>query len=370
MGVRMMSVSKMAIFANDTTYTYNLRGELLERLKSLGYSIDVVSEIWNHAEDIRNIGCVIYEVSVGRRGMNPINDVKLLRGYISYIKNNNPSIVLTYNIKPTIYGAIAARFCRVPCIANITGLGNSIMNGGILRLLTTSMYRFALKKAVCVLFQNESNQKFFTEEKVYKGRSVIIPGSGVNLSKYDLIDYPADNVEIRFLFIGRVMKAKGIDELIEAMRYVKARFPNVQLDIVGGCDEDYEEVLYIAEAENLLKYYGQQNDVKPFIAQSHCTVLPSYHEGMSNVLLESAASGRPVISTDAPGCKETYDDGVSGYMCKVKNAHSLAQAMVKFVELPFEEKVTMGKNGRKKMEKEFSRNLVIQAYEREIKRFL
>jgi galacturonosyltransferase len=166
------------------------------------------------------------------------------------------------------------------------------------------------------------------------------------------------------------MKAKGIDELLEAIERVKNKYSNVQLDIVGFCEEDYSDKLKEYEKQEFIKYHGQQDDIHTFIKDCHALVLPTYHEGMANVLLEAASTGRPVLASNIPGCKETFDEGVSGLGFEVKNVDSLVKAIIKFIDLPYEEKKAMGIAGRKKMEREFDRNIVVNAYLEEINRVI
>ena len=181
------------------------------------------------------------------------------------------------------------------------------------------------------------------------------------------MNYPKDQTNINFLFIGRVMKDKGIDEFLYMAKKIKSRHPDTSFDIVGMMDGNYEQIINSAVNNGYVNYYGLQSDVKPFIQKSHCVVLPSYHEGMANVLLEAAASGRPVIASDIAGCRETFDEGVSGFACKAKSAESLVDAVEKFIKLSYDKKIQMGVAGRKKVEEQFSRQIVVNTYIKEIK---
>lgn len=357
---------RILILTNNDVGLYNFRKELLERLVEEKHEVIISLPQGELIPNLQAIGCKFIQTEFERRGMNPFADMKLLMKYRSILKAERPNIVLTYTIKPNVYGGIACRLTGRPYLANVTGLGTAIENKGLLNRLSMALYRAGLKEACCVFFQNRSNRDLFEQEKVIRGRSGLIPGSGVNLTRYDRKAYPPQDDGIRFLFVGRVMKDKGIDELLEAIKLVKGQRGDIAMDIVGGCDEDFGERLRQAEALGLIRYHGLQNNVPDYMRAAHCTILPSYHEGMANVLLESAATGRPVIATRVPGCAETFEEGITGLGCEPRDAGSLAEAMLRFIALPWEKKREMGLAGRQKMEREFDRDIVVDAYIREI----
>jgi galacturonosyltransferase len=208
----------------------------------------------------------------------------------------------------------------------------------------------------------------FIVNNIVKRKVRVLPGSGVNLIEHKFEDYPESEENIHFLFIGRIMKDKGIDELLEAARRIKQKYPNVHFELIGFCEEGYEDKLQELMNLGIIKYHGLQDDVHSFIKNSHAVILPSYHEGMSNALLEAATTGRPVIASKITGCKETFDDGISGLGFEVKNVDSLENTIIKFIELPLEKKRAMGLAGRRKMEKEFNRQIVVLAYIEEIEK--
>ncbi|MBP2070681.1 glycosyltransferase family 4 protein [Thermoanaerobacterium butyriciformans] len=359
---------KIIVLTNSGMGLYKFRKELLEELISRGNEVYISLPYDEYITKLEKISCKFIETYIDRRGINPIKDFKLLFFYLKTLKHIRPDIVLTYTIKPNIYGGIACRISNVSYIANITGLGSSIESRGFLKNITLFLYKIALKQAACVFFQNESNRLLFSTKKIIKSKYILIPGSGVNLEYHKFEPYPEHDGMINFLFIGRIMKEKGIDELLEAAKRIKEHYFNVQFDIVGGIEEDYTEKLLKYEKLGIIKYHGQQDDVHSFIKKAHAVILPSYHEGISNVLLEAASTGRPVLASRVPGCIETFDEGISGYSFEVKNIDSLVEAIVKFIELPYEKKKNMGIAGRKKIEKEFDRNIVINAYLKEINR--
>jgi glycosyltransferase involved in cell wall biosynthesis len=356
---------KILILTNAFGGLYYFRKELVEKLL-LNNEVTCVLPYDSRKDWFEEIGCKYIEVPVNRRGINPIKDLQLFFKYLKLFKEIKPDVILTYTIKPNIYGGLAATISNVPYIPNITGLGSAVSNKGLLNKFTLVLYRFSLKKAANVFFQNETNKQYLIEQGVVTGRSLLIPGSGVNLEKYSYEEYPANEKKIRLLFIGRVMKEKGIEELLEAAETIKKVFQEIIIDIVGGVEESYQEKLNEFQDRGLINYHGQQKDVKKFIKKSHAIINPSYHEGMSNVLLESASTGRPVLASNIPGCKETFDEGISGFGFKVRDVDSLVNTIIKFVELSYEQKKNMGLAGRHKMEREFNRNIIVNAYLQEI----
>ena len=223
------------------------------------------------------------------------------------------------------------------------------------------MYKVGCKKAKVVFFENAENRQIFIDEKIVREeQTCLLHGAGVNLEHFHVQDYPTDNTDTRFLFVGRVMKEKGIDELFAAMKKLVADGVPCSLDVLGGYEEDYKETIEQYEAEGWLRYHGYQSDVRPFIANCHCFVLPSWHEGMANTNLECAASGRPVITSNIHGCLEAVEDGVSGFLCERKNADNLYHVMKRFVQLPNDQRKAMGLAGRKRMEEIFDKRKVVE----------
>jgi glycosyltransferase involved in cell wall biosynthesis len=358
-------MARILILANNDIGLFKFRKELIKELVKKN-EVYVSLPDGNFISKIIDLGCNFIETPISRRGTNPITDLKLFFKYKAILKKVKPDLVLSYTIKPNVYGGLICRINHIPYISNITGLGTAINNGGVVQKITLLLYAISQKKASCVFFQNESNRQFFINKNIVKQNTRLIPGSGVNLQQYKFEQYPKDDGTIRFLFIGRIMKAKGIEELLQAAKLVKENHPNVQFDLIGSCEEDYNEQLVELNNSGIIIYHGLQEDVQSFIRKSHATILPSYHEGISNVLLESASSGRPVLASRVPGCLETFEEDISGIGFEANNVDSLKKAIIKFINLPYERKKAMGIAGRKKMEKEFDRNIVIKAYIDEI----
>lgn len=362
-------MKKILVITNSIDGLYSFRRELIEELIKNNCKTIIVSPKEDRSIYFTDIGCDVVKIPINRRGTNLIEDFKLFYQYFNIIKNLKPNIVLTYTIKPNVYGGIACRLLGIPYISNITGLGKSFENKGLIRIIALRLYKIALKKAVAVFFQNANNRNLFVGNQIAKKNiSKLIPGSGVNLNQHNFEEYPAEDGHIRLLFIGRAMKEKGIDELLKAAQIIKESYSQAEFQFVGRIEEGYETKIKELEKSGIIKHFGLQNkeNVHMFIKNSHATINPSYHEGMSNVLLESASTGRPLLASKIPGCLEAFDEGISGMGFEVKDSNSLVEVIIKFLELPYEHKKTMGLAGREKMEKEFDRNIVINAYMKEI----
>jgi glycosyltransferase involved in cell wall biosynthesis len=357
---------KILILANNDVGLFKFRKELLKELVAY-HNVYVSVPDGDFIDEIKNMGCrVRVNRWLERRGKNPLKDLKLFRHYCQIIHTIQPHVVFTYTVKPNVYGGIACRKYHIPYVANVTGLGTAIENGGLLQKITLLLYKIGLKNAQKVFFQNKENRDFMVRHGMVAGNYDVLPGSGVNIQEHYYVDYPVDDGGMIFLTIGRIMKDKGIDEILSAAETLRKEYPNCRLRLIGGFDEQYEEKVKKFQSRGVIEYIGQQKDIHPFLAESHAVIHASYHEGMSNVLLESAATGRPVIASDIPGCRETYEEGITGIGFKPKDVEDLVRALIQFVNLSYDEKKEMGRAGRKKIEKEFDRRIVIKAYQQEI----
>jgi len=353
---------RILLLSNFGMGLYKFRIELLQRLIELNHEVYVSLPNDEYVPKLVEIGCKYYETKVDRRGTNPMKDMKLIKSYVNIIKRIKADIVLTYTIKPNVYGGIACRITQTSYIPNVTGLGTAIENKGVMQKLTLGLYKIGLKKAKCVFFQNEPNRQLFIDKSIVKSETKVLPGSGVNLNQHKYEDYPSNDESIRFLYIGRIMKAKGINELLEAAKVIKGKYSNVQFDIVGFCEEGYAKELDELNRIGTINYHGQQEDIHKFIKNAHATILPSYHEGTSNVLLETASTGRPVLASNVTGCLETFKEGITGFGFEARNVDSLVNTILEFIRMPYEKKKEMGEAGRRKMERDYDRNIVIDAY--------
>lgn len=350
---------KILILANNDVGLYQFRRELIQELLK-NNEVFISLPDGDLVEPLVEMGCKFIDTPVDRRGINPIKDLKLMLRYFFMFCGNSPDLVITYTIKPNVYGGFISRILKIPYAVNITGLGTAFQNDGMLRKLVTAFYCIGLKKAKVVFFENEENLDTFVSSHIAKRNIACrLNGAGVNLDRYTIKDYPDGNIT-KFLFIGRVMKEKGVEELFAAMQMLINAGESVQLDVVGDYEEDYKEKIEQYKQEGWLYYHGYQKDVRPYIESAHCFVLPSWHEGMANTNLECASSGRPIITSNIHGCLEAVEDRVSGYLCEKKNTQDLYKKMKLFVHLSFEERKCMGLAGRKRMELFFDKKKVVE----------
>lgn len=364
-----MKKKRVLFLVNHDVVIYNFRLEVVEKLLETGYEVHISSPYGERIDDLIALGAKYHEIVIDRHGMNPVAEISLLREYQKLMKKIKPDFVLGFTIKPNIYGSIAARKAGIPFVANITGLGTAVENGGWKQKLFVKMYKFAFKDIQRVFFQNTENQKFFIDNKIAIGKHKLIPGSGVNLDRFPLRDYPnEDNGIVRFAFISRIMKEKGIDYYLAAARSIKKKYPYAEFHICGFCETEYQGKLHEFVENETVIYHGMIRDVAEFLKNIHCVVHPTYYpEGISNVLLEACASGRPIITTDRAGCREVVDNNVNGFMIPQKNEKKLIEAIERFIKISHDEKRQMGISGRNKVEKEFNRQIVVNAYTEEIK---
>lgn len=358
--LREKSNKRILVLANNDVGLYRFRKDLLVALLGAGHEVYISLPDGGFISELVQLGCRFLDTPIDRRGMNPLHDSKLFHQYRAILKKVKPDLVLTYTIKPNIYGGLACRMAHIPYAVNITGLGSAIENGGWLKKFVLTLYKPALKGARVVFFENAGNRDTLAATGVVpQGRDVVLNGAGVNLEDYPYQSYPQEGA-VRFLFVGRVMHEKGVDELFAAAKRMKQEYgDSVKFHIVGSFEEAYKPAIDELEKAGVVKYHGYQSDMKRFYALASCVVLPSYHEGMSNVLLEAAASGRPLITSDIPGCREAVEDGVSGYLCPARDADALHEAMRRFVELPESWRGEMGRRGRERMEQRFSKTAVV-----------
>ncbi len=358
--LREKSNKRILVLANNDVGLYRFRKDLLAALLGAGHEVYISLPDGGFISELVQLDCRFIDTPIERRGMNPIHDSKLFHQYRAILKEVKPDLVLTYTIKPNIYGGLACRMAHIPYAVNITGLGSAIENGGWLKKFVLALYKPALKGARVVFFENAGNRDTLAATGVVpQGRDVVLSGAGVNLEDYPYQSYPQEGA-VRFLFVGRVMHEKGVDELFAAAKRMKQEYGDgVEIHIVGSFEEGYKPLMDELEKAGVVKYHGYQSDMKRFYAMASCVVLPSYHEGMSNVLLEAAASGRPLITSDIPGCREAVEDGNSGYLCPAKDANALYGAMQRVMELSVEQRSEMGCRGRERMEQQFSKTAVV-----------
>ena len=353
---------KILVLTNNCIGLYSFRKEVVKAFVDRGDEVLVAAPMDEKTPDVEKLGVKIIETDFDRKGINPIADMKLMLRYRTLIGKIKPDVVLTYTIKPNLYGGMACQLCGVSQIANVTGLGTAVENPGWLQKLTIMLYKIGMRRTNTVFFQNQANMKFCQQHCMVKGKMRLIPGSGVNLQYHKLQEYPAQKEPLRFIFISRLQREKGIEEYLAAAHEIKLKYPETEFHILGACEDDYAKKMEQLQKDGIVIFHGWV-DVRPYIAQACCTVHPSYYpEGMSNVLLESCAAGRPIITTNRPGCGEIVDDGVNGYIVKERDGYDVARKIEQFILLPYEKKREMGLMGRHKVEREFDRNIIVKAY--------
>lgn len=356
-------MSKILILANHYNTLRIFRRELIKKLAELGNEvlISIPPAEKQEIDTLESYGSKVIITDMERRGMNPVKDISLLNRYKKLLREVNPDKVITYTIKPNIYGSIACKSLKIPHYCNVTGLGSAFMaDGGLMRKLVSMMYKFSMNKAEKIFFENVGNRDTLVNENIVRAeQTVVMAGAGVNLDEFAFCEYPEDDGAVHFLNVGRIMREKGMDELFYAIKKIKKEYPNTTFDFIGWYEDNYKETVEKMQSENLIAFHGFQSDVTPFIKKANCIVHPSYHEGMSNTLLESCSMGRPIITSNIHGCLEAVEDGKNGYLCNVKDGEDLYCKIKQFIELPYEKRKEMGRYARKFVEMNFDKNDVV-----------
>ncbi len=352
-------MKKLLILANDSGGLYRFRGELLTKLV-LKAEVVVSTPCMGKVDELKSIGCRLIETAIDRRGMNPVKDLKLFFTYIRILKKEKPDAILSYTIKPNMYGGIAARFLRVPFFPYVAGLGTPFQRDNIVSKMLIVLHKFAFGKSSSVFFENSEALVFYKQHKIVRDNTIKIPGAGVNLDYFHFESLPASD-HTEFIFIGRIMKEKGVDELFSAAKRLVEKYPSTVINVVGPYEEHYEDVVKNLSDSGIIRFWGFQDDVRPLVYRSHCLVLPSYHEGMANVLLEAAAMGRILVTSNIPGCMEAVEDGKNGFLVPVRNRDALYQAMENIITADIKQKCAMGETSRRLVERDFNREIVVKA---------
>ncbi|WP_022772695.1 glycosyltransferase family 4 protein [Butyrivibrio sp. AE2015] len=359
---------KALILANSSSGLYDFRNELLLGLMDEGYEIVISLPDDLKVKELTAEGCRVVHTDINRRGVNPVQDLALFGAYRKLLKSERPDVVLTYTIKPNIYGGFACRLARIPYFSTITGLGSTFERGGILLKMIIAMYKTSLKGCKCLFFQNQNNRQIFEDCGIHAKKHVTVNGSGVNLDKHKFEEYPGHSDDVtRFLYIGRIMKEKGSEEYLYAAKKIHEKYGDkVSFSAIGYFEDEFEDQVKEAEKKGILKMIPYQKDIHPYIKEADAVVHPSYHEGMSNVLMEAAATGRPVIASDINGCKEIVDKDRSGILVEPRNREALFDAIDRFMQLDADSRKEMGRLGRSWVENNFDRKKIIKAYIDEI----
>lgn len=368
----------IALITNHDDDVYCFRKELIVGMRKAGFHVLISCPYGEKLEMMRNIRFKHDDVVIDRRGTNPVSDIRLLLHYRRMLCQYRPDVVLTYTSKPNVYASLAAASLGIPYINNVTGLGSVLGMGKGMQSFILLLFKLAFWKSGCVFFQNEENMKLALKQGLVHGEYQLIPGSGVNTDRFPLQDYPGggngiEGETIVFNYIGRVLHDKGVDDYIEAAKRIRRKYPKTEFNILGFIEPTeghYEEELKALGEQGIVIYRGQQKDVRPFIERAHAIIHPStYGEGMSNVLLENASSGRVLITTDNPGCRETVQDGKTGFLYHGGDVDALTARIEGFLSLDNETRRDMGLQGRAYVKENFSREIVVEAYMERIRKF-
>ena len=345
----------------------NFRQGLIRGLRSAGYEPVVIAPQDPAADErMRELGVERIPVEIDRAGLNPLTDFRLLARYRSLLKRLRPAAYLSYTIKPNVYGSFAAASLGIPALPNVSGLGTAFIRGGPLQAIVTQLYRFGFARAPVVFFQNEEDRGLFVGRRILRAdQAQVLPGSGVDLDRFTPAPLPEGPPV--FLFIGRLLRDKGVVEFVEAARSLRSDYPTARFQLLGAVDEGNRTAIRQVEvdswvAEGVVEQLGTADDVRPFIAAATAVVLPSYREGLPRSLLEAAAMARPLIASNVQGCRDVVEDGVNGYLCAVRDPGALAVAIRRLLQLPRTQQLAMGEAGRRRVQERFSETFVVRAY--------
>ena len=362
---------KILISLNTAWNLLNFRTGLIGGLISSGHEVVAVAPKDEYVVKLELLGCRFVHLEMDNQGTNPIRDLLLLWRFFRLLKTEKPDLCLFYTVKPNVYGSLASTICSIPFINNVSGLGAVFIQGGWLRRFVSALYRLAFRNSNRVFFQNRDDLGLFLENKLVKvALTDVLPGSGINLHRFTPT-YDADRISLsppfRFLLIARMLKDKGVVEFVNAAQLLKESGVKAEFCLLGFLDVQNPAAISSEQMkewtdQGFVKYLGVSDDVREHIASADCIVLPSYREGTPRTLLEAAAMGKPIITTNVVGCREVVEHGVNGFLCEVKNTQDLALKMKELLLLSDDQRRLMGENGRLKMEKEFDEKIVIQKY--------
>ncbi len=367
---------KVVVLENGLISTYTMREALMDELLRNNFEVFILTHTNQFQQEVESRGLKV--IHVGSANTNILKIGSYIFNIYKAIRQIKPDICLTFSVRPAIWGNLVARLQNIPVITNISGLGPLVSSQSIAYKFVRKVYPFALSKTSKVFFQNKEDQKVFIRHKfVSASKTDWIPGSGVDYHKFAPVSTENNNSSFVFLFIGRLIKDKGIFEFLEAAKRIKAGNPNTLFRVIGPLWHQNLKSNLVSEHEitkwaeqGIIEYLGEQRDVRPYIADADCIVLPSYREGISNVLLESASMEKPVIATDVPGCREVVDNLVTGLLCRSQDPDDLCEKMEIMLNTDAEERIRMGRNAREKVIMEFDKKIVTDKYLNEIHRWI
>ena len=363
----MKNIHHIMIVSNTSWYLYNFRRKLIRLLLERGYRVTAVAPHDDYSGRIEKIGADFIDIPIDNNGKNPIKDMKTVLYFYRLYREIEPEVILHYTPKPNIYGTFAARLAGIKAVNNIAGLGNTFIHSGWTNTVVRILYRHSQRYAAKVFFQNPEDMRLFDDEKlVSMDLADLLPGSGVDTQRFA----PREKEEtdaFSCILIARLLWEKGIREYLEAAKILKNEGHQIDFQLLGFADDGNPRAVPKKEVrqweeDGYIRWLGSTDDVRPFIAQADCIVLPSYREGTPRSLLEASSMGKPVITTDVVGCRQVVQDGVNGFLCRVKDPDDLAEKIKKMAELNESERALLGNNGRKKIVSEFDESIVINKY--------
>ena len=367
-------MTKHVVFTVNTAWNIlNFRRPILDAFLRAGHQVTVLAPRDEAVPELEALGCSFIPLEMDKKGLSPLGGLKLVRTYRRHLKKIRPDVVLSYTIKNNLFGALAARSRSIPFIPNVTGLGTAFLSGGLLEIIAETLYKICFRGLRTVFFQNEEDRDLFISRGLVKeNQAVLLPGSGIDLEKFAVAPYPDENKAVHFLQISRLLKDKGVLEYVEAARLVRKSYPSVVFQLLGAMGAENRTAIDVDsvdawQKEGVITYLGETRDVRPFITEAHCIVLPSYREGAPRTLIEAAAMARPIIATDVPGCRSVLDDQKTGFLCDVRSGESLAKACIDFLALEPEQRRAMGAAGRQKMVEHYDQAIVVAAYQKAIR---
>lgn len=358
---------RVAIVLNTSWNIFNFRMNLIRSLQAQGYEIHTIAPNDDYTIKLTEAGCIHHSLKMDSRGANPIKDLALIFELYSIYKKVKPDVILHYTIKPNVYGSLAASFLRIPVVNNVCGLGTVFLKNDLISAMAMFLYKISFRFPKKVFFQNPDDLKLFLDKKLVPSHTVdLIPGSGIDLEKFKPVPFQR-NQKFTFLLISRLITDKGILEYIEAVKKLRSEGLDARFQILGAMDPSHKRGIktsIIKEWINsgTIEYLGTTEDVRHFIQQADCIVLPSYREGTPRTLLEAASSSKPIIATNVPGCNQVVENNVNGLLCKLKDANDLAAKMNTMAHFTDETLESFGQSGRLKMEAEYNESIVINKY--------
>lgn len=362
---------KILLISNDYWNLYNFRKDLIENIINSGHKVSLLANEDEYFNKFKNLNLKSYKIRLESRKISLINEIILFKNLYKKIKFIEPDLILTFTIKPNIYASIISRSLKIKAINNITGLGSSFLNNFLLKKITILLYRNSIYYSHKVFFQNTYDRDLFTKLNIVKkSNSDIVPGSGVDTDYFKSVKNIPSEKNI-FLFVGRLLKDKGIYEYLKAAKIIMKNNNQCEFYIIGKIDSADNTSIKIEELNKYLndniKYFSFTKDPRKFYENASCVILPSYREGLSKSLLEATSMSRPIITTDVPGCKDVVKDSINGFLVKKSDVESLVNGINKFTNTNYEEKKMMGNNSRKIAENNFKTELVISKYLKIIK---